>query len=83
MRCSHYTNGQRCQAEATHWIRHDGEKVPGCWSCEEHAHAVLDEYEEKLPDERGRWDAVPIDWLGNQTSGKALHGMAQNVGTCG
>lgn len=76
MKCSHYEKRTRCTNEATHWVRYIGSKVPGAWSCEAHAQATLDEYKAKLADGND-WDAIPIDWLGNEQPGELLHGTSQ------
>jgi hypothetical protein len=56
-------DAQRCTKNATHWLHApDGRKVPGCWYCEQHATACVDEYREKLGEV---WTARPIDHLGN------------------
>ena len=68
MRCSN----QNCDKEANYWLRCDGEKVPGSWVCKRHAIEVLTEYAEKLPPEMGKWDAVPVDELGQERVGEIL-----------
>ena len=70
MKCTNYTNGTRCEAEAAYWLRCEYKRVPGCATCEKHARATLDEYAEKL-DDGWKWDAVPVNCDGHQVQGHA------------
>jgi hypothetical protein len=59
MICCHYTDRERCRAEATHHIDDpNGKPVPGGWTCLPHGTAVVEEYWEKLGQ---RWTLRPLE----------------------
>ena len=66
-----------CPKEASHWLRCNGDKVPGSWVCEDCARRILAEYTTKLLPEEGVWDAIPIDELGEPVEGRILTGKEE------